>query len=219
MVCGYGRYHSWPTVGAPMKITSIKQQVKNPERASLFVDGKYSFSLSLNELVAEKLKINQDIDDAGLKRLKKLSDDGKLRNRTLEWVMNRPRSTRELRDYLYRKKAEPEQVANLTEEFQSRGYLSDANFAKWLIDMRRRAGKSERYIQGELMKKGVGREVIAATLQKDDGDELDRLRALVEKKKDLSRYKNDEQKFKMFLLRRGFSYEDIKTVLGTTHDG
>ena len=46
-----------------MKITTIKQQVKNPERASIFVDGKYSFSLSLNELVAEKLKIGQEIDD------------------------------------------------------------------------------------------------------------------------------------------------------------
>src|ERR1700709_459622 len=98
-----------------MKITSIKQQVKNPERASLFVDGKYSFSLSLNELVAEKLKINQEIDEAELKRLKKLSEDGKLKNRAMEWVMNRPRSIRELRDYLYRKKAEPEQITGITE--------------------------------------------------------------------------------------------------------
>ena len=34
-----------------MKITAIKAQVKNPERVSIFVDDKYSFSLSLDELV------------------------------------------------------------------------------------------------------------------------------------------------------------------------
>lgn len=195
-----------------MKITSIKQQVKNPDRASLFVNGKYSFSLSLNELVAEKLKINQEIDEVGLKRLKKLSEDGKLKNRALEWVMNRPRSIRELKDYLYRKKAEPQQIVSITEEFEVKGYISDFNFATWLIDMRRRGGKSNRFIQGELTKKGVSREVISETLRSDSGDERSRLRELIAKKRKLSRYKNDEQKFKMFLLRQGFSYDDIKSV-------
>ena len=196
-----------------MKITSIKQQVKNPERASLFVDSKYSFSLSLNELVTEKLKISQEITDADLKRLKQLSADGKLKGRTLEWILNRPRSTRELKDYLYRKKAEPEQIISLTEDFQIRGYLSDIAYAKWLIDVRRRGGKSDRAIQNELMKKGVSREDIADTLQKDDSQERALLKDLIAKKRRLSRYKNDEMKLKQYLLRQGFNYDDIKIVL------
>jgi regulatory protein len=196
-----------------MKITSIKQQVKNPERASIFVDGKYSFSLSLNELVAEKLKINQEIDEAELKKLKKLSIDGKLKNRALEWVMNRPRSIRELSDYLYRKKAEPEQIISITEDFKSRNYISDVAYAVWLIDMRRRGGKSSRAIQSELSKKGVSREVVAENMAKDSDQERQLLKELVLKKQRLSRYKNDEMKLKQYLLRQGFSYDDIKTVL------
>lgn len=196
-----------------MKITSIKQQVKNPERASLFVDGKYSFSLSLNELVAEKLKINQEIDDNELKTLKKLSLDGKLKGRALEWVLNRPRSLRELKDYLYRKKAEPEQITGITEELENRGYISDKKFAEWLIDMRMRGGKSNRAIQNELMKKGVNREIITDTLEKDTDQERGLLIELINKKRRLSRYKNDEVKLKQFLLRHGFSYDDIKAVL------
>jgi len=196
-----------------MKITSIKQQVKNPERGSLFVDGKYSFSLSLNELVGEKLKINQEIDDAELKRLKKLSDDGKLKGRALEWVLNRPRSLREFRDYLYRKKAEPEQIAGLSEEFEARGYLSDRNYAVWLIDMRRRGRKSDRVIQNELMKKGVTRDIISETLVKNSDEERALLKTVIEKKMRLARYKNDEMKLKQYLLRQGFSYDDIKTIL------
>ena len=201
-----------------MKITSIKQQIKNPERASLFVDGKYSFSLTLNDLVAEKLKINQEITDADLKRLVKLSEDGKLKARVLEWLLNRPRSSRELSDYLYRKKADPDQSEMLTEYFRGKGYLDDEVYAKWLIDMRRRGGKSDRIIRGELAKKGVDRSIVQEVMSQHEGNERALLRQLVEKKRHLSRYKNDEQKFKMFLLRQGFNYDDIKAVLSGEDD-
>lgn len=198
-----------------MKITSIRQQVKNPERASIFLDGKYSFSLTLNELVAEKLKIGQALDEPSIKRLKKLSDDGKIKSRALEWTMNRPRSGKEFRNYLYHKKADPDLAQRLHEEFDTRGYLSDSKYAVWLTDVRRRGGKSERAIRSELMSKGVAREISEEVLQ-GNGEELQRLRALVVKKQKLSRYVSDPQKFMMYLVRQGFNFDDIKLVLSET---
>lgn len=195
-----------------MRITSIKQQVKNPERASIFLDGKYTFSLSLNELVAEKLKIGQELDEPEQKRLKKLSDDGKLKARALEWVMTRPRSVREFKDYMFRKKAEPDMTERLIAEFTERKYLDETGFANWLIDMRRRQGKSERAIKAELAQKGIPREVVQEVAE-DNGDELTRLRELVEKKRRLARYKADPQKLMAYLARQGFAYDDIKQVL------
>src|SRR3954468_12937735 len=109
-----------------MKITSIKQQVKNPERVSVFVDGKYEFSLSLDELVKYKLKNNDELDKADVKRFKKISADGKLRARALEWLMNRPHSERELRDYLYKKKVEKDQIESLVDEFTHKGHLNNS---------------------------------------------------------------------------------------------
>lgn len=195
-----------------MKITSIKQQVKNPERASIFLDGKYSFSLTLSELVAEKLKIGQGLDEPELKRLKKLSDDGKLKMRALEWVMNRPRSIREFRDYMFRKKADSDLAEKLQEEFTGRGYIDEIRYAEWLVDVRRRRGKSERAIRSELTSKGLDNEVVQGVLQ-GGGDELERLKELVNKKAKLPRYKADRQKFMQYLARQGFSYDDIKSVL------
>src|ERR1700704_4393920 len=96
-----------------MKITALKAQVKNPGRVSVFVDEKYSFSLSLDELVKHKLKRGDEFSPGDIKKFKKISDDGKLRARSLEWLLNRPHSEREFRDYLYRKKAEPEQIDGL----------------------------------------------------------------------------------------------------------
>jgi regulatory protein len=193
-----------------MKISSIKQQIKNPERASIFVDGKYTFSLSLNDLVSEKLKIGQEISEADLKRLNKLSVDGKLKARALEWVMNRPRSMREFRDYMFRKKADPELVDNLMAELIERKYLNEARFADWLSDVRRRRGKSDRAIRAELAGKGVDREIANDAAGK--GDEHERLKQLYIKKAELTRYKADPQKLMQYLARQGFSYDDIKSV-------
>ena len=198
-----------------MKITSIKQQVKNPERASICIDGKYSFSLSLNELVTEKLKMSQELDEKELKRLTKISEDGKLKGRALEWVLNRPRSTREFTQYMYRKKADPELSERLTQEFTQRGYVDDTRYADWLADMRRRKGKSERAIASELASKGIDREVVSETLQ-DGGNELERLKTVVEKKGQLARYKADPQKLMRYLVSQGFRYDDIKQVLHKT---
>lgn len=195
-----------------MKISSLKQQVKNPERVSVFVDGKYAFSLSLDELVNEKLKNDQELSPAELKRLKKLSADGKLRIRTLAWLLNRSHSERELRDYLRRKKAEAELSDRLVEEFTKRDYLNDDKYAQWLTELRSRGGKSNRAIRSELYLKGISREVIDEVLEAG-GNESERLKALIAKKRRASRYKNDELKLAKYLVSQGFSYGLVKETL------
>jgi regulatory protein len=199
-----------------MKITSIKQQVKNPERVSIFVDGKYEFSLSLDELVKYKLKNNDGLGQADIKKFKKISADGKLRGRALEWLMNRPHSEREFRDYLYRKKVEPEQIESLVNEMTEKGYLDNVKFAAWFTELQARRGKSNRAIRSELFKKGIGREVADETLGEGAGDETERLKNIIEKKRRLSRYKNDPQKLAQYLVAQGFSWQDVKSELASS---
>jgi regulatory protein len=196
-----------------MKITSIKQQIKNPERVSIFVDGKYEFSLSLDELVKYKLKNNDEFSAADIKKFKKISADGKLWGRALEWLMNRPHSEREFRDYLYRKKAEPEQIDKLVDEFTKKGYLDNTKFATWFSELQARRNKSDRQIKAELFKKGIGRELVAETLESGEGGEAQRLKLLIEKKSKLSRYRNDPQKLMQYLVAQGFSWQDVKSAL------
>lgn len=196
-----------------MKITSIKQQVKNPQRVSLFLEGKYSFSLSLDELVKYGIKNGDELTAAELKKFKKLSEDGKLRARALEWLLNRPHSVREFRDYMYRKKADPELTESLVNEFYEKNYLNDRKFAGWYIELGQRKNKSARAIRSELFKKGVDRETLDSVLEESELDELGALKALVSKKISLPRYRSDSQKLMRYLIGQGFSYQDIKKVL------
>jgi regulatory protein len=195
-----------------MKLTAIKQQVKNPDRVSVFIDGKYSFSLSLDELLSQKLKTNIEIDEPRLKQLKQVSADGKLRLRAMEWVLNRPRSTREFRDYMFRKKADPDLVDRLVVEFESKKYLNEEVFAKWLIDLRRRGNKSDRAIKAELSKKGISSQT-AQSFFDENNDESDRLEKLINKKLNIGRYKADPQKLTAYLYRQGFSYDSVRQAI------
>ena len=199
-----------------MKITSIKQQVKDLERVSIFVDSKYSFSLSLSELVSEKLKNNQELDELDLKRLKKISEDGKLRARCLNWLLMRPHSEREFRDYLKRKKAEPELIDSFVAEFTQRKYLDDKAFAVWFSENRARKNKSNRAITSELFSKGISREIITEIAQEEEKGEAERLRGLVDKKRKSPRYKNDPEKLARYLVAQGFSWSLVKEQLLAT---
>jgi regulatory protein len=196
-----------------MKITALKAQVKNTGRVSVFVDDKYVFSLSLDELVKYKLKKDDELSAADVKRFKKISADGKLRTRAMEWLLNRPHSEREFRDYLYRKKAEPEQLENLVTEFTNKGYLDNAKFAAWFAELQARRNKSDRQIRAELFKKGINREMSNEILQQPAGNEQERLKILITKKAKLSRYQKDPEKLKQYLIARGFSWQAVKEAL------
>lgn len=196
-----------------MKISSIKQQIKNPERVSLFVDEKYSFSLSLDELIKYKLKKDDELSEGDLKKLKKISEDGKLRMRALEWLLNRPHSIREFKDYMYRKKADPELTETLITEFSQKKYLDDRKFGSWFVELQTRRGKSNRGLSAELFKKGISREIVDELLEEEAGDEGIRLKILIEKKSKLPKYQKDPLKLAKYLTSQGFSYSMIKEAL------
>lgn len=196
-----------------MRITAIKKQIKNPERVSVFIDGKYEFSLSLDQLLQQKLKQGDELDKADVKRLKKVSADGKLRMRSVEWLLNRPHSEREFRDYLYRKKAEPELIESFVKEFSKRGYLDDQKFGKWFIELQKRRAKSNRAIRSELFKKGLSRELVDELLEGESDDESERLKKLIEKKRKAARYRNDPLRLAKYLTSQGFSYSLVKEQL------
>lgn len=165
----------------------------------------------MDQLITEKLKKDIEIDEPRLQNLKKISEEGKLRFKALNWVLLRPHSTREFKDYLFRKKVEPDFAEHLTQDFIERKYLDDQKFAEWFFEIKQKTGRSNRYIKAELMKKGISKDIIDELVGGSD-DELERLKNLVAKKQNISRYQ-DKTKLTQYLVRQGFSYSDVKLLL------
>jgi regulatory protein len=201
-----------------MRITAIKAQIKNPDRVSVFVDKVYSFSLTLSQLVEASIKKDQEVSEQDIKSFKQLSNQGKMLTKALNWVMLRPRSERELRQYMSRKnrllalekRLDDEQVGQIISYCLDKKYVDDEAFARWWIDRRTSQRKSTSFVRSELYLKGIGRELIEAVLsEKTDTDSLP---LLIAKLRTRRRY-DDHNKLIRFLLSKGYGYSDVVAAL------
>jgi len=200
-----------------MTITAIRQQVKRKDRYSVYVDGKYAFSLSEGALIESRLASGQEIDQPQLDALKQAAGLDKAYGNALRYVAMRPRSEWELREYFRRKQIDGEAAAPIIERLKGLDLLNDASFARsWVANRRLLKATSKRRLIAELKQKHISESVIREVLEEDETDEREQLRALVAKKR--ARYP-DDQKLMQYLARQGFGFDDIKAVLAEERDG
>ena len=196
-------------------VTDIRQGVRNPNRANIFIDGKFSFSLDITQIVDFKLKIGKELTEDELEELKHASDFGKLYQRTLEWVLTRPRSIRETRDYLrrkiYDKKLDPIYSDRIIERLTAKGYLDDTSFAAYYVENRFvKKGISQKRLRLELAKKGITPDLIEQTLANSPRDEVEEAKKIIAKKR--KKYPDDD-KLIQYLCRQGFSYQLVRSLI------
>lgn len=195
-----------------MIITNLKQGVKNPNRVNVFVDGKYAFSLDVAQVVDFKLKVDLEISEEDLAELKKASEFGKLYQRALEWVLTRPRSEKETRDYLikkiYEKKLDKNYIDLIIERLKTKKYLDDEKFAEWYVENRFvKKGISRKRLKTELIKKGIKKEIVEQVVNfRNDEEEIQKI---IERK----RKKYDDEKLINYLFRQGFDYQLVRSLV------
>lgn len=198
-----------------MKVTDIKQQVKRSGRYSIFVDEKYSFSMSESELIASGIRIGKEYSQTELEELQNRAVLDKAYMRCLDLLARRARSEWEIQDYLRRKDYDEEIIEPILNKLSNANYVDDTTFAKaWVENRRLLKGTSKRRLIQELRQKRVNDEAINQALETDETDELQVLRDLVAKKRQQSKYQ-DDLKLMQYLSRQGFNYDDIKTALNT----
>ncbi|MBI3576443.1 RecX family transcriptional regulator [Candidatus Gottesmanbacteria bacterium] len=139
----------------------------------------------------------------------------KLLNAAFRFVSYRPRSQKEIRDFLEKKLKKyklyaPTVIGKIMDRLKELGYVDDTKFAAWWVEQRSlHRPKGKRLLVEELRRKGIFTQTIILD---------ERLLAAAAAKKKLPRWKllsPLEKKKKMydFLGRRGFSFEVIRTVV------
>lgn len=197
-----------------MKITEIKQQQKREDRCSIYVDGKYRFSLSQAEVTNLGLHQDQELTEKELAGLQQEAVMSKAYDRALRYISIRPRSEYEIRTYLKRKDYQIELINAIVEKLYTYDLLDDTKFAHTWIGWRLNSKpSSKRKLFVELKQKGIDSEIINDVLAEIDRDtEVAQIKLLIERKKRLSQYQ-DPQKLMAYLARQGFSYDQIKQAL------
>lgn len=190
------------------------------------------------QLINAGIQVNKEYTQEELSELVNESQFGKAYERALNYVMIRPRSVKEIKDYLTRtflypkpkmffnkqgerivKKQEVDKSAvqriieKVLERLEEKGYSDDEKFAQaWVRSRQLTKKSSKRKLQQELQVKGVHSDIIATVLDDDSIDEAENLKKLIEKKQKQSRYQ-EKTKLTQYLVHQGFSYSDVKEAL------
>ena len=146
------------------------------------------------------------------------------------YLTRRPRSEKELREYLQKKSTrfttESEYVLTLhlldevIAKLQSQKFQSDYDFAIWWKQQRNRFRlKGDSVIKMELKQKGIDRDIIEQVFQVQDEEDIsdqEKVRQIVEKRFEKVRLLSKHEQYEKlgsYLARRGFSWDTIKRAI------
>ena len=196
-----------------MKITDIRPQIKRANRYSVFVDKKYTFSLGESELIRLGIHSGQEVSVTEIETFKGLSKLDKIYGLALQLVVRRPRSEKELRDYLRRKGHDEDGATFILNKLTMNGLVDDEAFAtSWVANRRLLKPTSLRKLRLELRQKGISSEIIEKVLAEDEVSDSSVLMDIIARKRRQTKYQ-DDMKLMQYLARQGFGYGDIKSAL------
>ena len=162
----------------------------------------------------QSLMSDMEIDPDFLEELKFQLDYVRAKSRALWYLDRMDYSEKALYDKLvlkgFDKKASSAVVAKLVEL----GLLNDRRYAEHLAEKLTQQGNSQRAALQKMLLKGVPYDLAKETLSETETDEVGQILALIEKKYSGKLSDPDNfQKVYAALVRRGFSYGDVKTAL------
>lgn len=189
------------------KITALEYQKKNPNRVSVYLDGRFAFGLPT--IVAARLMRGQTLSDAEVVALQGEGAVEEAYNRALHYLSFRPRSRAEIEDYLQKRGIDEDQIEGIAERLERAGLLDDEVFAHYWVENRERfRPRGLRALRYELRAKGIRDDIIERALASVDVSDS-AYRSAGKKARQLR--DQDRQTFYRklveYLARRGFDYE------------
>jgi len=199
------------------QISAIEPQKRKHDRFNIFLDGEFAFGLDAAALVRNEIRVGKELDKEEVEKLVLENEVGKMMNKVWRFLAVRPRSRKEIEDYLKKKEAGPSVSQVIFEKLERYGAINDFEFAKeWVESRNRIRPRGSFLLRIELGQKGIDKEIITAVLEKNEGHQFGLAQKAAEKK--LKALKNLEyrpffQKMSSYLLRRGFDFGTTKRVV------
>ena len=197
-----------------MTVTKIEPLSKT--RYKVYLDGQFAFTLYKGELSRYHIEEESVMEEEVYGILQKLViKRAKLRAMHLLTDMGRTES--QLRTKLKQGGYTEEAAEAAIQYVKSFGYINDAEYTRSFIDSRKEK-KSKKELYAALIQKGVSPEIIEQVFEETDyGEEDSRqaIEALMRKRNYHPETADAKEKQKMmgYLMRKGFSYQDVRNVL------
>lgn len=200
-----------------MTVTNITELSKS--RVRIEIDHEFAFVLYKGELRLHKIEEGDEIEDAVYDRIMKDVLPKRAKLRAMNLLKNRTYTKAQLKDKLLQG-GYPEQIADIAVDYVvSYRYLDDEQYVRDFIEYNREK-KSRKRIQLDLMHKGISEQLFQDIWEEIAGDDEEAIEGeqiiyWMNKKHFCPQEATFEEKQKMmaFLYRKGFSINNIRSIL------
>lgn len=189
----------------------ISHQKGRGKKIHLLIDDEYQITTDVDFWAEHYYKDGTEIDEEQWQELVDLINYKKAVDKCYDLLSRRDHSVKELKNKLLRTVDELNADRAIAKMLES-GYLDDEKYAVTLLNhLIENKKMSKAFIKQEMYKRGLSSEIISSTL---DGVEIDNASSCAELI--MTKYRNKisveggKDKVIAALMRRGFSYSDIK---------
>lgn len=179
----------------------------------MFLEGGDLLRITEGELLRFNLFVGLDIDAGTVVELKRSGERSETRVRAANMISSRPLSRAELVKKLREKGATKQDAADAADWLEEIGALSDRDYAAMLVRHYSGAGYGGARLRDELYRRGIAKELWDEVLAETDDAREVIARVIEQKTKGRSLDEKGRKRLFDMLLRRGFSYSDVRAVL------
>jgi regulatory protein len=200
-------------------ITLIETQKKDKDRVNIYLDGSFAFGLKKEVLLKHALKKGVTVTEKLIQDVLLAEEHLRAKDKAFALLSYRAHSVQEMTQKLRKRGFSLWSIDVTLKDLIRVGVLDDEKFAVEFAQYRlRNRPMGKRLLQQELQAKGVNETLSIQAVENayTDQTELEVARNL-SKKKTLRWVKMDKKNKKRlvdFLLRRGFNWHEINTVIG-----
>ena len=144
-----------------MRITKIERQKKNHSRRSIYLEDKYAFGVSEDVYLKLGLHEEQELTESEIEAIRQTETEQSVKSAALRFRSYRPRSQKEIEDYLHKKGFEDKYVKAGINYLHSQQLLNDEEFARMFCRDRlalKPVGKL--VMKNQLLKRGIAKPLI-----------------------------------------------------------
>ncbi len=190
----------------------ISSQKGRGTKIHLLIDGEYKITTDIEFWSINSVADGTDLSEEEWEELVSAVNYRKAFNKCADYLSRRSHSEKELLDKVIKGGVDRESAVKAIERFKELGYINDRDFAfeytEYLLNSKR---YSLNRVKQELFYKGISKDIISEAI---DGIETDQAQTVINIiNKSYVRKLNEEggrEKVITALMRRGFSYSDIK---------
>jgi len=201
-------------------ISNVAFQKQDPNRCSVFLNDAYAFGLHVDIVMRKGLKKGMSLTEDECKELTDEDVYFKAMKRCMDFISYRLRTMTEI-DTRLKQLGVPDPVSErIRLKLDELGLLNDVEYARMFAESRIRSkGYGFMRIKQDLMQKGIPADMAedALRLTYPEKDQLVQLEKQLERAhRKYSKETDDrarEQKMMQFLMRRGFSADQIRNAL------